>query len=309
LRASKNPGSGRGATPSKRAAAPAVVPSEITFEDEPEEDSPEVIEDAPPLQARRAKPRAARNRRRISSGPSKLVLSLLAAGSLLAIGGAAALLGLIPGVMPQHGNPQVVRGTLHAPAASAAAPKAPVTRAAPRPLPAQPAPSAPAIAPVKTESVRSPAAQAKTLPAPAPAQSPRPEPSAKPETPAAPVQASTDDEGGSASQALIAAARKRLAEDDPQGAEALMRQALAKDPRDHHAMELLAHALMDQDRGADALPFARKIVARRPRRVSYRLLLGDLLLMVGNEAAARNEWEEARKIAPDDPQIKRRLGR
>jgi len=71
---------------------------------------------------------------------------------------------------------------------------------------------------------------------------------------------------------------------------------------------MLARALMDQERGQEALVFARKIVQRRPRRAPYRLLLGDLLLMVGDEAGAKSEWQKALALTPDDPQIKRRLG-
>jgi Flp pilus assembly protein TadD len=73
-------------------------------------------------------------------------------------------------------------------------------------------------------------------------------------------------------------------------------------------MDVLARSLMDQDRGADALPFAQKMVQRRGKRVPYRLLLGDLLLMVGNEAGARAEWQKALELDPKDKTIKRRLG-
>ena len=83
------------------------------------------------------------------------------------------------------------------------------------------------------------------------------------------------------------AANKKLAADDAAGAEALMRQGLARDPDDHHLMEVLVRALIEQDRGAEAVPLARKIVKKRSKRVPYRLLLGDALLMVGDQAGAR----------------------
>jgi predicted negative regulator of RcsB-dependent stress response len=50
------------------------------------------------------------------------------------------------------------------------------------------------------------------------------------------------------------------------------------------------------------------MVQRRGKRVPYRLLLGDVLLMVGDEAGARAEWKAALELAPDDREIKRRLG-
>ena len=73
-------------------------------------------------------------------------------------------------------------------------------------------------------------------------------------------------------------------------------------------MELLVRALIDQDRGAEAVPFARKMVQRRTKRVAYRLLLGDVLLMVGDEAGARTEWQAALALEPSDREIRRRLG-
>ena len=72
-------------------------------------------------------------------------------------------------------------------------------------------------------------------------------------------------------------------------------------------MELLARALMDQDRGAEAVPYARKIVQRRPKRVPYRLLLGDLLLMTGDQAGAHAEWKQALELDPGNAEIERRL--
>jgi hypothetical protein len=181
---------------------------------------------------------------------------------------------------------------------------APVPAAAP-PQPAQPAP------PATAESAVPHAPQAKpTAPAAAPA-APTPDPAPAPaaEPRAAEPGAEQAETGPAAdSDKLMAAARKLLADDEPERAEALMRELLARAPQDHHAMELLVRALMDQDRGKEALPFARKMVQRRSKRVPYRLLLGDVLLMVGDEAGARVEWQAALQLDPGDREIKRRLG-
>ena len=123
----------------------------------------------------------------------------------------------------------------------------------------------------------------------------------------APSEAADEPSGADDSDKVIAAARKLLGSDEPDKAEALMRDVIAKDPQNHHAMEVLARALMDQDRGAEAVPFARKIVQRRGKRVPYRLLLGDLLLMIGDEAGARAEWQQALALAPGNAEIERRL--
>ena len=57
----------------------------------------------------------------------------------------------------------------------------------------------------------------------------------------------------------------------------------------------------------EAVPFARKIVQRRPKRVPYRLLLGDLLLMIGDQAGAHAEWKQALELDPGNAEIQRRL--
>jgi tetratricopeptide (TPR) repeat protein len=164
------------------------------------------------------------------------------------------------------------------------------------------APAAPAVAQPPAAAIAPAAAKVETAkPEAAKAEVEKPE-AAKPEA--------DDDAHPAAAEnhKLILAANKLLADDDAKGAEALMRQALAADPGDHHAMEVLVRALIDQDRGAEAVPYARKMVKRRSKRVAYRLLLGDALLMTGDEAAARREWNTALEIGPKDRQVRMRLG-
>jgi predicted Zn-dependent protease len=138
-------------------------------------------------------------------------------------------------------------------------------------------------------------------------------PAAEPAPPAAIAPAPSDETALAADSARVASwwlqtARRKLASDDSVGAEAAARKVLASDPQSLPATEILARALVDQERGKDALPFARKLVQRAGKRVPYRLLLGDVLLMTGDEAAARREWERALEIAPYDAEIQRRLG-
>jgi Flp pilus assembly protein TadD len=316
-------------SPSKAAPEPASLePASEVVVEPTEEATPETPGAPAPAAARRRK-RA--RKREIPRGPSKLTLSILAAATILALGGAAALLGLIPSPLARPLASAVAGGMVHpVPAHPMPQPKPPSMPAAANP-PEKPVSAKPAAAklpeanaqpaaaempeasasPVATPTAASIASAVAQPVRQAPAAHPvasAPAASAAPAHGASTVEPNEDGAGGDASQALLASARKKLADDDATGAEALIRQALAKDPQDHHAMELLVHALMDQDRGADAVPYARKIVQRRPRRVTYRLLLGDLLLMVGKEAEARSEWGEALKLAPNDPQIKRRLG-
>jgi hypothetical protein len=327
LRSSKKP------VLSGKAAVPQPTP-----EDEAERRATPADDAAVPRAPTAARARKRARKREIPRGPSKLTLSILASATVLALGGAAALLGLIPSPLARPPASAVAGGMVRpAPVGTEVAhppaqPKPPTMPAAASPAARPNAASSPTAKTPETGATpvvaaKPPEAEAKPATALKPAAAPQAATTpgvATPEAPAAhaavaatsvraasvapPAAPSEDSAGGDASQALIASARKKLADDDAAAAEALLRQALAKDSQDHHAMELLVHALMDQDRGTDALPYARKIVQRRPRRVSYRLLLGDLLLMVGKEPEARSEWSEALKLAPDDVQIKRRLG-
>lgn len=245
--------------------------------------------------------------------PTGLKMSL-AVFTLIAIGAVLIALGVLP-------NPSAEQ-TASAPAAvptpppaQLAAPPAPppptheAKSAAPLPVvqnPARPtAPTPPPAAQATAEPARVPSAQAAP---PRPAQEP-PKAATKP-TAAAPAQPAPAKEATALgpNDPLFVNARKLLADDDASGAETLARQALSTDPQSHHAMELLARALMDQDRGDEALPFAQKIVQRRGKRVPYRLLYGDLLLMTGDESGAKAQWEAALALAPNDKDIKRRLG-
>ena len=125
--------------------------------------------------------------------------------------------------------------------------------------------------------------------------------------PGAPAEVVSDEVASAGGEQLVALARKALTEENAAGAEALARRALAKDADDHHAMEVLARALIDQDRGPEAVALARRIVEKRKKRVPYRLLLGDALLMVGDATGARREWQAAAEIEPDNREVKQRL--
>jgi hypothetical protein len=189
------------------------------------------------------------------------------------------------------------------------------------PTPADPAAAALATPPPASEPALEPAAAAKPSLEPAldpalaaqPAQAPAELPAAEAVPPEAIEPAQSEEVAQAASDAAIArswlqVARRKLASDDAEGAEAAARKSLASEPQSLPATEVLARALIEQDRGRDALPVARKLVQRAAKRVPYRLLLGDVLLMTGDEAAARREWQRALELAPGDAEIERRLG-
>ena len=269
-------------------------------------------------------------RRGLRRGPGPALLAVLGVAALLAFGTAAVLIGLVANpfadtppatapaarpTAPVVAQPRAVKPSAVPKAQAAAVPLAPPTAGAP--VEAQP----PTAAAPDTEAAAKQGSAVPAVAAPAPATSAAavaksgeepvpvvaPEQVARPAAkPRAAAPAASDEAASSSS--LLTAARKFLADDEPGRAEEAMRELLARDPSDHHAMELLVRALMDQDRGQDAVPFARKMVQRRTKRVPYRLLLGDVLLMVGDEAGARAEWQAALALAPEDREIRRRLG-
>ena len=88
-----------------------------------------------------------------------------------------------------------------------------------------------------------------------------------------------------------------------------MRELLAREPANTLAREMLTKALIDEDRGAEAVAQAKQIVKRSPTHVPYWLLLGDAQLLAGDETAAREAWQRALELRPEDIGAKQRLSR
>jgi hypothetical protein len=205
------------------------------------------------------------------------------------------LLGDIP-IRPTTGA--VLRPAARAPVPAPAEQK-PEVRASRSNEPVAKAPPAPAPRPE---------AAAQTAPVPAPRVRPAREPAPiaiAPDPFSAPAPAKV---GAAEAAQTVATARRKLAADDAEGAEELMRQLLQNDPRNDQALDVLARALIDQDRGGAAAAVAEKLVALRPRTVSYWLVLGDALLMKGDDAGAKRAWQKALDLRPDDSGARQRLG-
>lgn len=237
--------------------------------------------------------------KRLHRGPKPLLLAALSLLVLAAGGVSAVVLEIVPDPFAEP-QPTMTRGA--APAAK------PVVAAKPAAA-APPAPAA-AAAPVQASAAQpaeKAAAPAKAAPAPAPAVAPKPVVAAAPPKPVAAAPEIEEATASAGTDQLVALARKALAEENAAAAEGLARRALAKDSDDHHAMEVLARALIDLDRGPEAVQFARRVVEKRKKRVPYRLLLGDALLMVGDEAGARKEWQVAAALEPGNREVAQRL--
>jgi predicted Zn-dependent protease len=184
--------------------------------------------------------------------------------------------------------------------------------------PAAPAPAAPAATPVPA----APAPQTGAAePAPVAEQPAAPEP-ALPAVPtmtaeeAAPAHNAADSEAEEAADppsvdtaSVISAAKSELRSNNPTAAEALLQPLLEANPDDHHIAEIMARALLARGDAGKALSLTQRIVRKRPKRASYRVLLGDALRRAGDEAGAQAAYREALALDPNERDAQRRLSR
>jgi tetratricopeptide (TPR) repeat protein len=91
----------------------------------------------------------------------------------------------------------------------------------------------------------------------------------------------------------------RLSQDDATGAEAALRQALAKSPGDPTAEALLGWALLRQARHPEAAELLTALRRRDPAHALTRTVLGCLHLQQGAWAEARAELDEAIRLGSD----------
>ena len=107
---------------------------------------------------------------------------------------------------------------------------------------------------------------------------------------------------------LLDNAKRKLGEGDAAAAEALARRALSAEPDDHHAMEVLARALLSQNRAKEALTFIDVMVKKRSKRAAYRILEGDAWSQLGDRDAALRAWRAAQTLEPTNRELVQRLG-
>jgi hypothetical protein len=97
--------------------------------------------------------------------------------------------------------------------------------------------------------------------------------------------------------------QKALARRDWVAAEALLRETLALDPAYAHVHLYLAHALAEQERGADAEAALARAMALAPDNHVFPLHLGIVRLDAGDPAGAREALEAAARLAPENPLV------
>jgi predicted Zn-dependent protease len=105
----------------------------------------------------------------------------------------------------------------------------------------------------------------------------------------------------------IATARAALRAGRPKDAEAVLRPLLDKNPDDYHVAEVMAQALLARGAAVEAVGLAQRIVKKRPKRASYRALLGDALRRAGDEPSAKLAYKEALALDPKMREAQKRL--
>jgi tetratricopeptide (TPR) repeat protein len=90
--------------------------------------------------------------------------------------------------------------------------------------------------------------------------------------------------------------------------EAARRSLAIRTNRNARTFSTLAAALVAQHRFADALPVARQVVAMDPELPSYRSLLGEIQMEVGDYAGARASFDAVRGAAAS-PAVAARIAR
>jgi tetratricopeptide (TPR) repeat protein len=98
-----------------------------------------------------------------------------------------------------------------------------------------------------------------------------------------------------------------LDEQRPEDAATVARQALAQIQDDAALHARLGYALLLLERHEGAETNLRRAIELDPTLVTPRLHLGDVLAALGDPAAAREVWLEARALAPDHPGLPARL--
>lgn len=106
---------------------------------------------------------------------------------------------------------------------------------------------------------------------------------------------------------LVVRANRILSAGDMRQAEVVYLEALEAEPRNPHALAGLARLHLARRAGRQALAYAERAVAVRPRRAAYRVVMGDALTQLGRRAEAQRAYREALRIDPRSREARARL--
>ena len=107
---------------------------------------------------------------------------------------------------------------------------------------------------------------------------------------------------------LVVRANRIVAAGDLRQAEVIYLEALAAESRNPHALAGLARLHLARHAGPQALSYAERAVAVRPRRSAYRVIQGDALALLGRRADAQRAYREALSLDPQSREARARLG-
>jgi len=100
-------------------------------------------------------------------------------------------------------------------------------------------------------------------------------------------------------------ALEALNRQDPELALQALRAAVGANVANHKAAAKAANLLEKKGEMREATSFAQKAVEAQPNNVEYRVLLGRLLMEAGMKALARKHLDEAVRLDPNHPEVKK----
>ena len=84
-----------------------------------------------------------------------------------------------------------------------------------------------------------------------------------------------------------------------------LKGAVNANPQNFKAAHKTSMLLEKRGEGREAASFAQKAVEAAPRNVEYRVHLARLLVEQGMKAMAKKHFEEAARLEPDHPEVKK----
>ncbi len=112
-----------------------------------------------------------------------------------------------------------------------------------------------------------------------------------------------------ASDVLVHRALALIRSGDLARAGATLDRAWELDPKNPQAMAGYAKLYVTAKDGEGAEKWARRAVAKRPRRAQYKVLLGDAFMLQGKVVRAREAWRKALAQDPDNRAAQARLAK
>lgn len=114
---------------------------------------------------------------------------------------------------------------------------------------------------------------------------------------------------GKASDVLVSRSLALIRSGELDRAEATLDRAWELDPKNPQAMAGYATLYIATKDGERAVRWAERAVAKRRRRVPYRVLLGDAFMVEGDLGSARKAWRQALAKDPDNRAARSRLAK